>query len=92
MRGNPLSQREVVLQHTVTRRTMCRLTNKTQEQLCAAIARDGETHCVATTIHWQTGTTAGVTQIAVFPQFLLGRLDSFVAWGRTMSVPAATQW
>ena len=56
-----MSQRKVVFQHTVARGTMCRLTNKTHEQLRAAIARDGETHGVATTIHRQTGATGGVT-------------------------------
>ena len=92
MRGDPLSQSEVVFQYTVTRRTMCRLADKTHEQLRAAIAGDGETHCVAIAIDRQTGTASGVTQIAILRQFLLRRLDAFMSRGGTMSLPAATQW
>ena len=92
MRGDPLSQSEVVFQHTVPCGTMCRLTNKTQEQLRTAVAGNGETYGVAITIHRQTGATAGVTQIAIVHQFFLRWLDAFMARGRTMSLPAGTQW
>ena len=85
-----MSQRKVVFQRTVARGTMCRLTNKTHEQLRAAIAGNGETHCVAIAIRRQTGTTGGVTQIAIVRQFFLRWLDAFMARGRTMSVPAST--
>src|SRR5258705_2039405 len=92
MRRDPLPEREFVFQRTVPCGAISGLTSKKQKQLRAAIAGDRETHCIATAINGKTGATTGVTQITIFGQFFLRRLDTLMARGRTMSVPAATQW
>jgi hypothetical protein len=88
---DPLAECEIVFQHSVASRAMIRLADEAKLELAATVASDRKPYRIVITLPGQTWTICGVTQIAKFSQFLIGRLCAFVARSGTMTTPSSAQ-
>jgi len=71
MTADPLLGREIVFERSMAGGAMTGLADEPKQQLRAPVASDRESHCIASTLLRQPGTTHRVTEIAKFSQFLV---------------------
>ena len=91
MRGDPLTDREIVLQHSAAGGTMTRLADKPKLQLRTPVASDRKAHSVEGAFFGKAGTAGSVAKIAKLPHFLIRRFDAFMSGSATMSGPSSAQ-
>jgi hypothetical protein len=91
MRRRPLAEREIVLQRSVPRRTMCGLAYEPNLQPITLVASNRKSYCVVSPVLRQSLATRRVTQIAELVHFLIAWFRAFVAGCTALAAPSAAQ-